>query len=186
MSLWCQNWPLRLATGTAGAGVDRSGRGVGRAHAAGGGRPRDAGRCGSHCSGAGVVQPCTQRCTAHTARWYCNGHRPPVQPGGGIPGRGQWSGIPPGEQEQIFTPFYRGDSSRPRGGTGLGLAIARAVVTAHQGWIRADTAPTGGAQIVCWIPLHPAAVRPEGNSWYNSPWQGHSAESAGRGPAGEG
>lgn len=64
-------------------------------------------------------------------------------------------GIPPAEQELVFTAFYRGDAARRRGGTGLGLAIARAAVQAHHGWIRAGAAPGGGARIAFWVPLCP-------------------------------
>lgn len=50
-------------------------------------------------------------------------------------------GIPPGEEERIFEPFY---SRRPRG-TGLGLSLARRIVTQHRGTITAENAPGGGA-----------------------------------------
>lgn len=63
-------------------------------------------------------------------------------------------GIPPAEQELVFQPFYRGTGARPSG-TGLGLAIARAVVEAHRGWIRAESAPGGGTRIAFWLPEHP-------------------------------
>ncbi|WP_084438540.1 cell wall metabolism sensor histidine kinase WalK [Shinella sp. HZN7] len=44
-------------------------------------------------------------------------------------------GIPPSELEQVFTPFYRVESSRNRetGGVGLGLSIARAIARHHGG-----------------------------------------------------
>ncbi|WP_426130914.1 sensor histidine kinase [Pararhizobium sp. PWRC1-1] len=46
-------------------------------------------------------------------------------------------GIPSGEYEQVFMPFYRIESSRNRetGGVGLGLSIARAIVRHHGGEI---------------------------------------------------
>ncbi len=47
-------------------------------------------------------------------------------------------GLPPGDPEQVFDPFF---STRERG-TGLGLAIARRIMRAHGGEI---TAATGGA-----------------------------------------
>ena len=58
-------------------------------------------------------------------------------------GRRWWSieveddgpGIPPGELERVFEPFYRGEPSRNRetGGVGLGLPIARNILRAHGG-----------------------------------------------------
>lgn len=47
------------------------------------------------------------------------------------------TGISSGDQQRIFTRFFRSDASRERasGGTGLGLAIAKAIVNAHGGEI---------------------------------------------------
>lgn len=44
-------------------------------------------------------------------------------------------GVPPGEEQKIFDPFYRVEQSRSRdhGGSGLGLAIVRAAVHACEG-----------------------------------------------------
>jgi len=61
----------------------------------------------------------------------------------------QGPGIPEGELERVFDRFHRTDPARDRerGGTGLGLAIAKAIVEAHGGWIRAESAPGAGATI---------------------------------------
>jgi two-component system OmpR family sensor kinase len=59
---------------------------------------------------------------------------------------------------RIFERFYRVDASRSRssGGSGLGLAIVDALVTAHNGKIRVDTAPGRGLSITISLPLrHP-------------------------------
>ncbi len=55
-------------------------------------------------------------------------------------------GFKPGESENIFKPFYKGEN----GGSGLGLSISRAIVESHGGTITAENVPTGGAKItVC-------------------------------------
>jgi len=63
-------------------------------------------------------------------------------------------GIPEGERERIFEPFYRLDRSRDRatGGFGLGLAIARKAVGLHGGVLRVEDAPLGGARFVISLP----------------------------------
>jgi signal transduction histidine kinase len=68
------------------------------------------------------------------------------------------SGIPPDQLERIFERFHRVDGSRSReyGGSGLGLAIARAIVEAHGGRIRAESAPGQGATLQIELPgYHP-------------------------------
>ncbi|HDS0918442.1 TPA: HAMP domain-containing protein [Pseudomonas putida] len=54
-------------------------------------------------------------------------------------------GIPPGEMEQVFTPFYRLEQSRNRhtGGVGLGLPTARSVARQHGGDITLHNSPNG-------------------------------------------
>ena len=66
-------------------------------------------------------------------------------------------GVPPGELERIFDPFYRVDAARQRdtGGTGLGLSIARRIVHAHDGLIRAFNERGGGLGVVMTLPLCP-------------------------------
>jgi len=60
--------------------------------------------------------------------------------------------------EEVFKPFYRGDSSRKfsgsnGGGSGLGLAVAREVVHAHGGEIRLGKSHMGGVSVVITLPL---------------------------------
>jgi signal transduction histidine kinase len=64
-------------------------------------------------------------------------------------------GIPEADRERIFQRFTRLDASRSRdqGGTGLGLAIARDIVEAHEGSIRVEESPEGGARFVVHLPL---------------------------------
>jgi signal transduction histidine kinase len=64
-------------------------------------------------------------------------------------------GIPVGELENVFAPFYRVESSRNRetGGTGLGLAVARSAVRANGGDITLANRQTGGLTVTVTLPL---------------------------------
>jgi two-component system sensor histidine kinase KdpD len=64
-------------------------------------------------------------------------------------------GIPPAEQERIFTPFYRGEATARRvpGGSGLGLAIARGFVEANGGTIAVESLPGQGTTFVIALPV---------------------------------
>jgi two-component system sensor histidine kinase HydH len=57
-------------------------------------------------------------------------------------------GIPPGDLERIFEPFY---TTRPTG-TGLGLAVAQRIVQMHGGTLTAANEPGGGATFRMAIP----------------------------------
>jgi signal transduction histidine kinase len=63
-------------------------------------------------------------------------------------------GIPEAEQERVFEPFYRLESSRSRdtGGAGLGLSIARNIARAHGGELTLRNHPGGGLEAVLDIP----------------------------------
>ncbi|MFF7874680.1 sensor histidine kinase [Streptomyces californicus] len=77
--------------------------------------------------------------------------RPPARAGGpvALEVRDDGPGIPAGLLPHVFERFARGDASRTRGSdgggatgsTGLGLAIVQAVVTAHGGRVRVESAP---------------------------------------------
>jgi two-component system sensor histidine kinase HydH len=62
--------------------------------------------------------------------------------------RDSGEGIPPGQEEKIFEPFF---TSRAQG-TGLGLALARRIVERHGGSLTASNQPTGGAIFTILIP----------------------------------
>ena len=64
-------------------------------------------------------------------------------------------GLAPDAAAKAFEPFYRADESRARetGGAGLGLAIVAAIVDAHGGEVRLDTAPGAGATFSVMLPL---------------------------------
>lgn len=63
-------------------------------------------------------------------------------------------GVPAEERERIFEPFQRGDGSVGTVvvGSGIGLAVVREIVTAHDGHVRVEDAPTGGASFVVELP----------------------------------
>ncbi len=62
--------------------------------------------------------------------------------------RDHGEGIPAGEEERIFEPFY---TTRVRG-TGLGLAVARRIAALHGGTVTAANHPEGGAVFRVAIP----------------------------------
>jgi signal transduction histidine kinase len=61
-------------------------------------------------------------------------------------------GIPLEDQENVFTPFFRGRSeSRFPQGMGLGLSIARDLVMAHQGKLTFESTPGEGSCFTIWL-----------------------------------
>jgi two-component system, OmpR family, sensor histidine kinase KdpD len=65
-------------------------------------------------------------------------------------------GIPFGELERVFEPFYRG-AQRGTGetGSGLGLAIVKGFVEANGGRVRAESLPGQGTTFVVELPVEP-------------------------------
>jgi signal transduction histidine kinase len=63
-------------------------------------------------------------------------------------------GIPAEDLPNIFTPLFRGESSRNRktGGAGLGLTIARNIITAHGGTLTARNRTPHGAMFIGSLP----------------------------------
>ncbi|MDP3620284.1 MAG: ATP-binding protein [Ramlibacter sp.] len=62
-------------------------------------------------------------------------------------------GVPPGERERIFEPFYRLPGASERfGGVGLGLALVRSIAQRHQGSVHCLDHEGGGASFVLHIP----------------------------------
>ncbi len=62
-------------------------------------------------------------------------------------------GLPPGREEELFKMFERGHKESATPGVGLGLAICRAIIEAHGGSIRADSAGSRqGARFVFTLP----------------------------------
>jgi len=62
-------------------------------------------------------------------------------------------GLKPGDQEKLFTPFFRGSAGKEVEGTGLGLAAVRAIVEAHGGEVFASNRQGGGACFSMVLPL---------------------------------
>jgi signal transduction histidine kinase len=65
------------------------------------------------------------------------------------------TGIDAADLPHIFDRFYRADRARSgsTGGSGLGLSIVKAIITAHGGTIRAESAPNQGTYILFTLPL---------------------------------
>ena len=63
-------------------------------------------------------------------------------------------GIPAGQRERIFEPFYRlpGASER-EGGVGLGLALVKSISERHGGTVRCEARPGGGASFIVELPI---------------------------------
>ena len=79
-------------------------------------------------------------------------------------------GFPEGAISHVFDRFYRADPSRARqiqareahqltSGSGLGLAIVRQIIEAHQGTVRAQNHPDGGAWLQVVLPFDSSATR---------------------------
>ena len=64
-------------------------------------------------------------------------------------------GIPQEQHEDVFKPFYRGESSRnaKTGGVGLGLPIVQDIVLSHGGQVWLDRSPKGGLRVVVDLPV---------------------------------
>jgi two-component system, OmpR family, sensor histidine kinase KdpD len=65
----------------------------------------------------------------------------------------QGPGIPVGERERIFMPFYQAKPGGTRKGSGLGLAIAKGFVEANGGEIGVESLPGQGTSFVVTLPF---------------------------------
>ena len=61
-------------------------------------------------------------------------------------------GVPPGEEQRIFEPFYRPVGRPDSGGAGLGLSIARRMAEAQGGTVRYEPRDGGGSVFVIHLP----------------------------------
>jgi signal transduction histidine kinase len=64
-------------------------------------------------------------------------------------------GIPPEEQAQLFTRFFRSTAARQQAipGTGLGLVIVKTIVEQHGGDVELVSVPGRGTRVTFTIPL---------------------------------
>lgn len=63
-------------------------------------------------------------------------------------------GIPAGEEERIFEPFYRLEAGRRGGNVGFGLSLAREVVARHGGRIWVESTPYVSTVFTIELPKH--------------------------------
>jgi two-component system sensor histidine kinase KdpD len=72
-------------------------------------------------------------------------------------------GLPPGEEQRVFEPFYRAphlqESSLP--GVGIGLAVCRGLVEAHHGTLTALRRPEGGTIFRIELPFGGSGMKDE-------------------------
>lgn len=73
----------------------------------------------------------------------------------------QGPGVPPGDRERIFEPFYRGKAGHagPVKGTGIGLSVVMECIRSHGGTIEIVDS-TQGAHFRIRLPLEPEGHRP--------------------------
>lgn len=64
-------------------------------------------------------------------------------------------GVPPDEQDYLFTRFFRASTARQHaiGGNGLGLAIVKSIIERHDGSVSVTSAPGAGSQFTVELPL---------------------------------
>ncbi len=62
-------------------------------------------------------------------------------------------GVPPGDQDRIFEPFYRSGNVRDSTGTGLGLALVRQIARRHGGDAHCEQVRGGASRFVVTLPL---------------------------------
>ena len=82
-------------------------------------------------------------------------------------------GIPPTDQNDIFTPFYRARNVGEIPGTGLGLAIIKRIVDLYQGQINLESKTGQGTRVTVTLPMQ-SSTRVKSTSDNNSEFSGSS------------
>jgi two-component system sensor histidine kinase MprB len=89
----------------------------------------------------------------NAAKWTAANSRVEVRLNGGtLEVRDHGPGIDEADVPYVFDRFYRGAGASERPGSGLGLAIVAQVVSSHDGRVRVEHAPGGGALIAASFP----------------------------------
>ncbi len=68
----------------------------------------------------------------------------------------QGMGIPEGEGDRLFEPFFRADNAKKKPGSGLGLAIVQTCVTLHGGEVAIESSLGQGTTVTVKLPMNPA------------------------------
>jgi len=122
---------------------------------------RTEGTFGSVSGDAGLLRQALLNLTRNAAEAASsNGHPGEVVIAGAQEGYGgqRWQciavrdngpGIPPGDLDKIFVPFFTTKSA----GTGLGLAVVQKIALQHGGRVEARNQAGGGAEFDLWLPL---------------------------------
>jgi len=74
--------------------------------------------------------------------------------------RDEGRGIPEGELEKIFDPYYTTKSMGARKGMGLGLSITHSIVTKHNGHIAVESTPGKGTVVCVYLPVERTVREP--------------------------
>jgi two-component system NtrC family sensor kinase len=64
------------------------------------------------------------------------------------------TGIPEDRLDKVFTPYF----TTKEHGTGIGLSISKRIVEGHNGMIKIENRPEGGARCLIWLPLEASKI----------------------------
>ncbi len=104
-----------------------------------------------------ILNACDAMTGNHSKRMIVAVHRPEVsstRPSVRLIVADNGHGIPAGDLDKIFEPFFT--AKAPGKGTGLGLSVSKGIIQEHGGTIRAENNDMGGASFIVELPLdHP-------------------------------
>jgi signal transduction histidine kinase len=64
----------------------------------------------------------------------------------------KWIGIPKGEIDQIFEPFYRCSNVIGKNGHGIGLSLVKKIIELHNGVLKIESQINSGTNISIFLP----------------------------------